>query len=135
MLPSYWIGLWQYETIWLSVSFNYSYLRYILRVCRVNKISHDCTFVSDTTCINNTITEYHFRWLERIFRRPALQELTHISLLAKPECISIGLCMRWLIKSFEIKIHPSSIHHFFYNIECGVKSEVDQSFEKDTGKI
>ncbi|VDN52847.1 unnamed protein product [Dracunculus medinensis] len=62
--------------------FDHSCLRYIFR--RAGKISHDRIHLrSKTTRINNVITKHRLRWLGHILRRPP-QELTHISLFAKP---------------------------------------------------
>ncbi|VDN59875.1 unnamed protein product [Dracunculus medinensis] len=41
------------------------------------------TICENTTSINTVITERRLRWLGHVLRRPS-QELTHISLLAKP---------------------------------------------------
>ncbi|VDN53587.1 unnamed protein product [Dracunculus medinensis] len=47
-------------------------------------LSHDRIHLrSNTTCMNNVITEGHLRWLGHILRRLP-HELTHISLFAKP---------------------------------------------------
>ncbi|VDN53016.1 unnamed protein product [Dracunculus medinensis] len=71
------------EDVKLS-AFDHSCLRYILRVRRVDKISlYRILLRSYTTCINNVINERRLRWLGHILRRPP-QDLTHISLFAKP---------------------------------------------------
>ncbi|VDN55756.1 unnamed protein product [Dracunculus medinensis] len=53
------------------------------RICRADKIAHDCIYLRSNTSFINVMTKRRFRELGYVLRRPP-QELTHISLLAEP---------------------------------------------------